>query len=56
MATDQISFVGNLIRTGIQRRESAPIPNEHEQNGQVERYVRSIEEQISSMIFGIKGH
>ena len=53
LQTDSLSayqaapFEENLIKTGIQRRESAP--NEHEQNGQVERYVRSMEEQISSM-------
>ena len=53
LQTDSLSayqaapFEENLIRTGIQRRESTP--NEHEQNGQVERYVRSMEEQISSM-------
>ena len=37
----------NLTKTGIQRRESAP--HEHQQNGQVERYVRSMEEQVTSM-------
>ena len=40
-------FEENLIRTGIQRRESAP--HEHQQNRQVERYVRSMEEQVTSM-------
>ena len=53
LQTDSLSayqaapFEDNLIKTGIQRRESAP--HEHQQNRQVERYVRSMEEQVTSM-------
>ena len=52
LQTDSLSayqaapFEDNLIKTGIQRRESAP--HEHQQNGQVERYVRSMEEQVTT--------
>ena len=36
-----------MLSTGIERRESSP--NEHQQNGKVERYVRIMEEQVASM-------
>ena len=36
-----------MLSTGIERRKSSP--NEHQQNGKVERYVRIMEERVASM-------
>ena len=53
LQTDSLSsyqtqiFEESMLSTGIERRESSP--NEHQQNGKVERYVRIMEEQVASM-------